>query len=202
MLNWIKRAYLNIVRLFYSKSKPTTSGVKIDYDITYNGERVTFELHNMAGFTDKEADKYRRAVSLMVTVLNLYEFHDWFLNFQFEPYPSEYLPGNMTNKDMLDLIMSGKDMFGEADNDIDIDIKLYTKNWSKVIGYTYYTSIKTWINRKFFRQYTVAKIAGNIVHEALHNVGFKHSYKYNTRRKNTVPYAVGYKVAEIAAKYV
>ena len=105
------------------------------------------------------------------------------------------------NVGIYELIMSGWDKFNQTeDGDVDIESHLHFKRWSSAIGHTYASTFKTWLNTKFWtgsEKDIVALIAGNIVHEYMHNLGFGHAYKWNPSRDHSVPYAIGTIVRQI-----
>jgi len=84
----------------------------------------------------------------------------------------------------------------EKDREADIHFVIDYRFSRNVIGYTYPNSIKQWIYYNFFKRYSHSDIAGNLAHEWAHKLGYGHSFKYNSLRKHTVPYAVGYFVRD------
>ena len=168
--------------------------------------KLTFEIHEMTGFGGVSEAKYRRACEKLIVAINSEEFKQRVLNYQYmvngEIVNNFKLPEvnekYLSKQEVYDLIMSGKDKFNEeADGDIDIKVELYNKRFSSAIGYTYPSTWKTWINYKFFRNFSDADVAGNIVHEYMHNLGFTHAFNSNATRQHTVPYAIGTIIRDI-----
>jgi hypothetical protein len=94
-----------------------------------------------------------------------------------------------TSLDIYSLIMNGAEILsGENDHEIDIAVELYEKN-NSTVGYTNEKTPWTWINNKFFKSFDTAEVAGNIVHEWVHKLGFDHE---SAKEITSVPYAVGY----------
>jgi hypothetical protein len=150
--------------------------------------RIVFELHQLNNFSKEERDKFIEAIRLAEDVLNSIEFKNRFLNL-----PLVQTNGN-TNKQVYNQLMSGADKFNkELDNDIDVYITLYY-SFKNTVGYTYPTTWFTWINRKFFSSFDYADVAGNVVHEYMHNVGYDH---IRASDKWSVPYAIGYLVRDM-----
>jgi len=146
---------------------------------------IEFEIHEVQNFSKKEQDKFLSAVSELKDVLNSEEFHSRFL-----ALPLEQTKGQ-TPRSILGMIKSGADKFNTLeDGDIDIYITMYY-SFGRAIGYTYPSTWKTWINRKFFSRFDLASIAGNIFHEYMHNLGFGHKTPSD---HNSVPYAAGHLV--------
>jgi hypothetical protein len=153
------------------------------------------DIKNMVGFKERDKKKYIEAARLVEFGVKSPLFSLLVLNHQYPmPKTNVMVKGfwgcEMTNKEILTLIRSGKDLYGEADGDIDVQVKMYY-SWRNVVGYTYPNSPWTYINQKFFRRWDAKYIATNIIHEACHNMGFTHSRRYHSRRKYSVPYAIG-----------
>lgn len=155
---------------------------------------LKFDIHARKNFTKDEYNKFQRAISLGEQVLNSIEFKNKVLSAKFRE------TDNKSNKEIYDMFMSGKDAFNkEIDSDIDIYISMYYSA-NKVIGYTYPSTYKTWMNRKFFKKFDVTEILGNLVHEYCHNLGFGHNIRVG--RSNTVPYRIGYIARDLGKFYL
>jgi hypothetical protein len=100
--------------------------------------------------------------------------------------------------EVYNIFMRGRQV-GEITEDfeMDIDLTIYSARFSSTVGYTYPSTVKTWINRKFFSVYTTAEICGNISHEYCHKLGFAHKSKWSKSRDMSVPYFIGYLIAQI-----
>ena len=149
---------------------------------------ITFEVHGTKNFTEQERQKFSLAIKKAEEVLNSEEFKDAVLI-----YPFDQANGT-TNKEIYDMIMSGADKFNTMeDGDIDVQIEMYY-SFGRAIGYTYPSTWFTWINRKFFKRFDHSEIAGNVVHEYMHNLGFGHR---TAKDHDSVPYAIGYLVRDM-----
>ena len=94
--------------------------------------------------------------------------------------------------------MSGADKFNkEADQDIDVYLTIYY-SFKSTVGYTYPSTWWTWINRKFFSSFDESEVAGNVVHEYMHNLGYDHN---TAKDHNSVPYATGYLVRDLIKEF-
>ena len=143
-------------------------------------------------FTEKEKAKHITAMALAEIAINSVEFRDAVLSHRFTST-------KMGSQAIYNLIMSGKDKFDPSpDHEIDVDPTLYYKN-NSTVGYTYPSTVRTWINKKFFATYSYASIAGNAIHEAIHNKGFGHS---SAKDHGSVPYFVGYLVRDLVKRLV
>lgn len=101
----------------------------------------------------------------------------------------------LTNQGVYDCIMAA-DQLNPTDKkgELDVQVLLYRKSWSKVVGYTFVDSLSIWVNRKFFGG--PCNIASNLVHESSHQLGFLHQGRWST----TVPYTLNRIVEEIWPK--
>lgn len=152
------------------------------------------KLNNTSKFTLLELIKLKKAVEVLEQVINSSEFRSKVLSIKFENNEG------MTSLEIYNLLMTGKEVLSPAaDSEINIDIEMYY-SLKGVIGYTYPNTLRTWINRRFFKRMTPAEIANNLIHEWLHKVGFDHDFYPTKRRVNSVPYAIGYLVQNLAGK--
>lgn len=155
--------------------------------------RITFEIHNKQNFTEAEKIKFKQALYYAEEVMNSQEFKTRFLQM-----PLVQTNGK-TNQQIYEELMSGADKFNqEADGDIDVYITMYY-SFRNTVGYTYPSTWYTWINRKFFSGFNYADVAGNVVHEYMHNMGYDHK---RATDKWSVPYAVGYLVRDMIKEYL
>ena len=147
--------------------------------------RVSFQIHGLENFSDKEKKKFMKAIALGTKVLNSLEFKNLVSQYEYEENKG------LTGLQIWQMICTGKDLYNsDKDHDIDVFVTMYHNFWTGTIGYTYPNTFKTWINRKFFQDFNEAQILGNVMHEALHNFGFSH--KDMEKRYDSVPYKVGY----------
>lgn len=137
--------------------------------------------------------------------INSDEFQKFVLNFSFIDYndkvQKKFHYTNLSNQEVLAKILSGSETLSpEEDHEADIQIEL-DNSWSRnVIGYTYPTTPWQWIYAKFFHNWSAEEIAGNIMHEWLHKIGFDHEYQYTYNREYSVNYALGYACEEFAKR--
>jgi len=148
--------------------------------------RVKFTLRFRNFQSEHLRQKFKEATKLLMYVLNNQVFQTAFLDDGFKL--EEHDHGDDANKVILGKILSGKSIYeDDEDKEIDIDVTLYSRWWSKVIGYTKAGTPRTWINRKYLNRMELPELAGHILHEYCHNLGYKHSAVGG----NSVPYAVG-----------
>ena len=149
--------------------------------------KIKVDIHNLKNFSDQEKIKFIGAMTEMEKVINSKEFKIAILVHDFDQKKG------YTNLELYEMFMSGKSDFSAPDRDIDIDLTLYY-SWKNTVGYTYPSTWKTWINRKFFSKFSPSEIAMNVIHEDRHNAGFDH---YSPLDWDSVPYAFGYIVRDL-----
>jgi hypothetical protein len=164
---------------------------------------LKIELHNAKNFTREQRIKLYRALRLCVKTVNHPLFKQEVLNFRWydkknKKWVNNYRWNeNLSNKQIYDLIMSGYDIYNKKiDYDIDMDVTLYYED-SNTIGYTYKNVMNTYHNAKFFDKFDIASLSGHFCHEALHNMGLDHEVRWNSLRKYTAVYAIGYIVRDL-----
>ena len=192
-----------------------------DYDNKNN--ELKLEIHGLINFDKDVREKFLKLRHAIRKTVNSEEFKNKCIRYTYTntTYTGRWWwrkansttvygmkkPNGKRQEQIHELFMSGRDQFNTvADKDIDLYVTLYYSR-KNVIGYTYPNTFKTWINKKFFLHRLNSKsgkagIIGNIIHEYMHNVGFGHSFKNNSTRQHTVPYAYGYIAAEVAMKYL
>jgi len=144
---------------------------------------VTFQIHNVKNFSEKERTKFFMAIEKAENVINSIEFGQRVMVYPF------IQTNGFNNMDVYNMFMSGADKFNKSkDNDLDVYITMYY-SFGRAIGYTLPSTWFTWINRKFFSRFNHASIGGNVTHEYCHNLGFGH---ISAKDHDSVPYAIGY----------
>lgn len=176
-----------IVNLFKKgkEHKPVNQGKPVFIPEDVNFGKVRIHLHGLEGFTSGEKKRFKMALKYGHTVLNSKEFRERMQKSFFRE------SNGLSGEQVWELICKGKDLYNpESDHDIDVFVTMYENFWTGTVGYTYPNTLKSWINRKFFRKFSEPEIFGNVMHEAMHNFGFDH---VDLKHKHeTVPYKVGY----------
>lgn len=149
--------------------------------------------------------KLNKAIKYVEEFINSVEFEVLVLNYKFtdsDGFVREYFHyTDLSRAEVLAKIFSGSEVLNpEADGEADIQIELDTSWTRNVIGYTYPTTPWQWIYAKFFRNWSAEEIAGNLMHEYMHKLGFDHEYQYTYDREYSVPYALGYACEEYAKR--
>lgn len=156
---------------------------------------------NFYQFRSDEIKKVNKAVSIIKTIINSPEFRDLVLNHTFQQEKKFNENNGYSNEEIYQIILLGAEIIGnqEINNTMDVELELYEDN-SKTIGYTFPHTPRIWMNRKYFSQYSHAQVAGNLMHEWMHKLGFTHAFKWNKDREHSVPYAIGYFIEDLALK--
>ena len=169
-------------------------------DETVDNDAITFETNiKMYKFTTSGKKKILAAAELIKEVIASPEFKKKVLNHKVNGKRTFVDNGGYSNAEIYQKILDGSEKLTPGNNNtMDLEIELYTDNSSNTVGYTYPSTIRVWMNSKYFNQNTPALVTTNMVHEWLHKLGFKHSAKATTTRKYSVPYAIGYMVRDMA----
>jgi len=154
--------------------------------------KLVTEVHGLTNATDAERLKFRKSMEYFELCANSEEFKARVLAERMQEREG------YSQLQIYNMFMSGADKFNtEKDSDVDIYVTYYYKN-NGTVGYTYPSTWKTWINRKFFRNYDYGNVCGNVCHEYAHNLGFGHT-KSN---KKSVPYRLGYIMGDLVDEYI
>jgi hypothetical protein len=155
--------------------------------------KLTIKVHENKNFTAEQLERYTKAIELTEIVINSKRFKKKLLEMRLTN------TNGKTNAQIYQMMMDGAEQrLPEIDNEVDVFITMYYKN-NKVVGYTYPSTDKTWVNSKFFNKYSYASIAANLIHEWLHKLGFGHR---SASEHTSVPYGVGYLVRDLIKELI
>lgn len=149
----------------------------------------------------EEKSNVQAAFDLIEKIINSEEFKEKVLAY---PDGKSQFTSNkgMTNEQIYDYFMQGKELIGgeQTLGEMNFDLVRYYNGHSKVKGFTNMGQ-DNWIhaNGRFYADFSAAEIAGNIMHEWLHLNGFEHA---SAQDHDSVPYAVGYIMRDMAKKYL
>ncbi len=163
------------------------------------------KLHHFTNANDIDHKRVAAALQLLKKVINSKEFHDRVLDMTYElegKTYSGYTQTNLSPSLILESILEAQEDIYAPDSRgvIDLNLDMYY-SWKNVLGYTTPDDPFIHMNRKLHSSFSPAETAGNIFHEWLHKIGHGHTFKPTKDRPYSVPYAVGYLVREMAAKY-
>lgn len=156
---------------------------------------------HLVNFPQEQEEKVHKAVELIKKVVASPEFKDRIVNHTYEGKKTFVDNKGYTNEQIYQLILDGSETMVPGKNGrMDVELELYQQS-TNTIGYTYPNTTRIWVNTKYFNKYTPVQVADNLFHEWMHKLGFDHALKYSKSRNYSVPYAIGYLVEELAAKY-
>lgn len=151
--------------------------------------------------TDKQ-DKMEQAIEILKLVVATEEFRTRVLNHTYNGAKTFVDNGGYTNAQIYQMILEGAERLQPAKNNtMDAQVELYYAA-TNVVGYTYASSRRIWVNTKYFDAYTAAGVAHNLFHEWMHKLGFVHASSWSSSRDYSVPYALGYLVGEIGKDFL
>lgn len=156
-----------------------------------------------SNFSAAQEAKVEKAISLIKKVIGTEEFKERVLNYKFKGKKKFYDNAGLSNAQIYQKILDGAEIMGNThkNNTMDVELELYHAA-TKTIGYTYPNVTKIWMNKKYFNKYTPEQVAGNLMHEWMHKLGFGHATKWSTKRDYSVPYAIGYLMEELTKQHL
>lgn len=197
---------MSLFSLFRRRKKKVIYTVPTNETYEYlKGDVASIEIHTAEEFSKEELDFYLFCMDVCLKVINSADFKIQLISAHNMIMTNGPTGKNLSPLEVYELFMSGKTVLDPtADNDIDITVCLYYQN-NGVIGYTYPSSLKTWLNRKFFgidktSAYSVGTLVGNCLHEYAHKCGWTHSFRNPER--NSIPYIIGDIGDRIARSYI
>lgn len=169
-------------------------------DDVVDNDAITFDTNiKMYKFTSSGKDKILKAAELIKEVVASPEFKKKVLNHKYNGRKTFVDNGGLSNAQIYQKILDASEKLTPGkDNTMDLELELYTDNSSNTVGYTYPSTIRVWMNNKYFSKNTPALVTTNMMHEWLHKLGFKHAVSATASRKYSVPYAIGYMVRDLA----
>lgn len=181
-------------------SAETTTENSESEDVNESGAELFDASLVFTNFNQEDEDKVYSAISLIKKIIRTREFKDRVLNFIFNGKKQFNDNNGLTNQQIYDLILSGREeLVPEIDHEMDLDLELYY-SWKSTVGYTTPDRMRIYLNTKYFNTFTPLKLAGNLFHEWTHKLGFNHSSTYSVERDSSVPYALGYMIEELGKK--
>lgn len=167
-------------------------------------EAQTFDINaQVTGFDRDNEDKIHRAFDLIKKVIASDEFKQRVLNKTYNGRKQYVDNDGLSNAQIYQKILLASENLNQGNNNtMDISIQSYFDP-SNVIGYTKPNINTIYVNTKFLSDssFGVNQVAMNITHEWLHKIGFKHAFERTPNRDQSVPYAIGYIMRDLAAKF-
>ena len=172
------------------------------YLFSYTNVRADFDAQiRLVNFLHQDELKIHRAVALIKKVVASKEFKERVLHHTYQGKKVFIDNKGLSNEQIYQTIMDGAEsLVPEKNGTMDVELELYQQS-NTTIGFTYPDTNRIWMNKKYFEKYTPIQVADNLTHEWLHKLGFEHAATYSQTRNYSVPYAIGYLMEELAAKY-
>lgn len=162
---------------------------------------LTVKGMQIKGFSGDSLVKIQKAFEVLEKVVNSEEFKERVINFKNTKGQRAFASNNgLTNEEIFERFMDGRETLQpNTPGEMNYYLSLYNSRWSRVIGYTSASTNVININWKYFRTFKPNEVAGNLAHEWTHKIGFDHK---SAAEHDSAPYAIGYIVEELAAKYL
>lgn len=149
-------------------------------------------------FNSAQESKIHEAAELITKVVTSDKFRMGILNHEFEGQKSFADNHGLSNEEIYQKILAGSEELAPGiDEEMDLVLLTYHED-AITIGYTYPNTRNVWMNRKYLDRYGPVEVTGNMMHEWLHKLGFGHELKHSSKRRYSVPYAVGYLMQKLA----
>lgn len=156
---------------------------------------------DLIDFTAAQEEKYNQAVAMVKKVVATEKFREKVLSYSWSG-GSGFSSTTQTRAQVYQAVLEAAERLTPAKNNtMDVGVKLYYEN-SSVVGWTSTNITHFNVNTKFFNQYDIHEVAGNLFHEWLHKLGYGHDSAATVQRPHSVPYAVGYIVRDIGKSFL
>lgn len=153
-------------------------------------------------FDSEQQDKMERAIEVIKLVVATEEFRNKVLNHTYNGKKTFIDNGGFTNAQIYQKILEGAEALQPTrNNTLDAEVELYYAA-TNIVGYTYPSSKRIWVNTKYFSTYTAAGVAHNLFHEWMHKLGFNHATSWSESRDYSVPYAIGSMMGSIGKDFL
>lgn len=153
---------------------------------------------SLTNFNTTQEEKVLKAIEMIKKMIRTKEFKERVINFTYQGQRRFVDNKGLSNEQIYQILIDGAEtLLPEIDHEMDLDLELYTSNFTSTVGYTYPNVLRIWMNTKYFNSYSVAQVAGNVFHEWTHKLGFDHASSYSKSRDSSVPYGLGYLMVEL-----
>lgn len=158
------------------------------------------KIEKLVNFEAADVTRLQGGIEVFERVSNSAEFKDRVLNHTYDGVKQFVQNNGLSNEQVYYTLLAGQETFNKvADSEANLTLELYYSP-KNVVGYTYPNTNQIFMNTKYFRSFKAADIAGNMIHEWCHKIGFDHDYNATARRPYSVPYAIGYLMDDLNAK--
>ena len=164
---------------------------------------LTFDANiTMVGFSADQEAKYNKAIEIVKMVVATEEFRTRVLNYTYNGKKTYANNGGKTNAQIYQSILDAAESLQPAKNNtMDLEVELYYAN-NTVVGYTNGSTKRIWVNTKYFNTYSANSVAGNLMHEWLHKLGYGHDSAATAQRPYSVPYAIGSMMSSLGKNFL
>lgn len=168
---------------------------------TVNTTRLVVRPMEIKGFEADKMEKLEKAFEVVEAVVNSEEFKNRILNFVNKKGERAFASNKgLTNEQIYATFMEGRENLQQnTPGEMNYFLKLYYKRYSNVYGWTNPKINTININWKYFKYFKANQVAGNLVHEWVHKIGFGHA---SASEHDSAPYAIGYLMRELGEKYL
>lgn len=166
-------------------------------------DALTFDANiHFVNLTPLQQEKMEEAIEIIKLVVATEEFRTKVLNHSYNGKNTFIDNGGYSNAQIYQIILEGAEQLQPSKNNtMDAEVELYYAE-TNVVGYTYPSSRRIWVNTKFFDTYSAAGVAHNLFHEWMHKLGFTHAANWSVSRDYSVPYALGNLLGEIGRDFL
>jgi hypothetical protein len=160
---------------------------------TLPNEALIFDAEvSFTNFGPSNEAKVMKAIELIKAVVRTTKFRDAVLNHSYGGKKTFVDNLGYSNAQIYQIFLEGAEKLRpEKNSRMDLDLELYTNNSNNTVGYTYPSTLRIWMNTKYFNSYQHPQVARNLFHEWTHKLGFDHDRAVTPSRPFSVPYGVG-----------
>ena len=154
--------------------------------------QTKIEVRFIDGFTDIEKEIVIKNISKLEKFINSKDFENLVINAK--PFKRNRIKNysnskKYSNREVLELIRSGKEFNTKPDSIITLKLILYDSEKNEIGHTDGLQQIHTY--RDYFKKNSNDKYLSHLLHEYCHVIGFRHSFLRLPYRNRTVPYAIG-----------
>lgn len=186
-----------------SSTTPSEAVAAVSASGNIPAQALSFQTNvNLMNFDATQAAKYNQAVALVKKVVATEKFRSSILNYTWNGSKQFANNNGRTNAQIYQSILDAAETLQPAKNNrMDLGVKLYYAA-TTVIGWTNASITYINVNTKYFNNFAINDVAGNLFHEWLHKLGYGHDSAATAKRPYSVPYAVGYIVRDIGKSFL
>lgn len=156
---------------------------------------------SFTNFSRDDEAKVLRAIELIKAVVRTQEFRNRVFNHTHNGRKTFVDNLGHSNERIYQIFLEGAEKLRpEKNSRMDLDLELYTNNSNNTVGYTYPSTLRIWMNTKYFNTYQPNQVARNLFHEWTHKLGFDHDRSATASRPYSVPYGVGKIIEQLASQ--